>query len=42
MSMKNSDDIIWNGTRDLLGCSAVPQPTINDDDDDDDDDDNEL
>jgi hypothetical protein len=27
MSMKNSNDIIGNGTRDLPACSAVPQPT---------------
>ena len=27
MSMKNSNDTIGNGTRDLLACSAVPQPT---------------
>jgi len=27
MSMKNSNDIIGNRTRDLLACSAVPQPT---------------
>jgi hypothetical protein len=26
-SMKNSNDIIGNGTRDLPTCSAVPQPT---------------
>ena len=26
MSMKNSNDTIWNRTRDLLVCSAVPQP----------------
>ena len=25
--MKNSSDIIGNRTRDLLACSAVPQPT---------------
>ena len=25
--MKNSNDIIWNRTRDLPTCSAVPQPT---------------
>ena len=25
--MKNSNDTIGNGTRDLLACSAVPQPT---------------
>jgi len=25
--MKNSNDTIVNRTRDLLGCSAVPQPT---------------
>jgi len=25
--MKNSDDTIGNGTRDLPVCSAVPQPT---------------
>ena len=27
MSMKNSNDTIGNQTRDLLTCSAVPQPT---------------
>jgi len=27
MSMKNSNDTIGNGTRDLPACSAVPQPT---------------
>jgi hypothetical protein len=27
MSMKNSNDIIGNRTRDLTTCSAVPQPT---------------
>jgi len=27
MSMKNSNDTIWNRTRDLPACSAVPQPT---------------
>ena len=27
MSMKNSSDTIGNRTRDLLACSAVPQPT---------------
>jgi hypothetical protein len=27
MSMKNSNDIIGNRTRDLPACSAVPQPT---------------
>jgi hypothetical protein len=27
MSMKNSNDIIRNRTRDLPACSAVPQPT---------------
>jgi len=27
MSMKNSNDIIVNRTRDLPACSAVPQPT---------------
>jgi len=27
VSMKNSNDIIWNRTRDLPTCSAVPQPT---------------
>ena len=27
MSMKNSNDTIGNRTRDLLTCSAVPQPT---------------
>jgi len=26
--MKNSSDTIWNRTRDLLTCSAVPQPTV--------------
>ena len=26
--MKNSNDTIRNGTRDLLACSAVPQPTV--------------
>jgi len=26
--MKNADEIIWNQTRDLLVCSAVPQPTV--------------
>ena len=26
-SLKNSSDYIGNGTRDLLACSAVPQPT---------------
>ena len=25
--MKNSNDTIWNRTRDLPACSAVPQPT---------------
>ena len=25
--MKNSNDTIGNRTRDLLACSAVPQPT---------------
>ena len=25
--MKNSNETIWNRTRDLLACSAVPQPT---------------
>jgi hypothetical protein len=25
--MKNSNDSIWNRTRDLPACSAVPQPT---------------
>jgi len=25
--MKNSNDVIGNGTRDLPACSAVPQPT---------------
>ena len=25
--MKNSNDTIWNRTRDLPTCSAVPQPT---------------
>ena len=25
--MKNSNDTIGNGTRDLPACSAVPQPT---------------
>jgi len=28
MSMKNSNDTIRNRTRDLLACSAVPQPTV--------------
>jgi hypothetical protein len=28
MSMKNSDDTIWNRTHDLPACSAVPQPTV--------------
>jgi len=27
VSMKNSNDTIGNRTRDLLACSAVPQPT---------------
>ena len=27
VSMKNSNDTIGNQTRDLLACSAVPQPT---------------
>ena len=27
MSMKNSNDTIWNRTRDLRACSEVPQPT---------------
>jgi hypothetical protein len=27
MSLKNSNDIIGNQTRDLPACSAVPQPT---------------
>jgi hypothetical protein len=27
MSMKKSNDTIWNRTRDLPACSAVPQPT---------------
>jgi hypothetical protein len=27
VSMKNSNDTIGNGTRDLAACSAVPQPT---------------
>ena len=27
MSMKDSSDTIWNRTRDILACSAVPQPT---------------
>ena len=27
MSMKNSNETIGNGTRDLPTCSAVPQPT---------------
>jgi hypothetical protein len=26
MSMKNSNETIGNRTRDLLACSAVPQP----------------
>ena len=25
--MKNSTETVWNGTRDLPVCSAVPQPT---------------
>ena len=28
MSTKNSSDNIWNRTRDLPACSAVPQPTV--------------
>ena len=28
LSMKNSNDTIGNRTRDLLTCSAVPQPTV--------------
>jgi hypothetical protein len=28
MSMKKSNDTIGNRTRDLLACSAVPQPTV--------------
>jgi hypothetical protein len=28
MSVKNSKDTIGNQTRDLLACSAVPQPTV--------------
>jgi hypothetical protein len=27
ISMKNSNDTIWNRTPDLPACSAVPQPT---------------
>ena len=27
VSMKNSSDTFGNGTRDLVVCSAVPQPT---------------
>ena len=27
MSMKNSNETVWNRTRDLPTCSAVPQPT---------------
>jgi len=27
MSMKNSNDTIGNRTRELLACSAIPQPT---------------
>jgi hypothetical protein len=27
MSIKNPNDAIGNGTRDLPACSAVPQPT---------------
>ena len=27
MSMKKSNDTIWNRTRELPTCSAVPQPT---------------
>jgi hypothetical protein len=27
MSIKNSTEVIGNRTRDLLACSAVPQPT---------------
>jgi hypothetical protein len=27
MSMKNSNDTIWNRTRDLPACNSVPQPT---------------
>ena len=26
--MKNSNDIIGNRNRDLMACSAVPQPTV--------------
>ena len=26
MSMKNSNDTIWNRTRDLSACTVVPQP----------------
>jgi hypothetical protein len=29
MSMKNSNDTIWNQTSDLLICSAVPHSTSN-------------
>ena len=28
MSMKNSNDIIWNRNRDLPARSAVPRPTV--------------
>jgi len=28
MSLKNSNDTIGNRTRDLPGCSTVPQPTV--------------
>jgi len=27
MSMKNSNDTMWNRTRDLPACGVVPQPT---------------
>ena len=27
MTMKNANDTIENGSRDILACSAVPQPT---------------
>jgi hypothetical protein len=28
MSVKNSNEIAWNRTRDILACSAVPQPNV--------------
>ena len=28
MAMKNCNDTIWNRTRDLPLCSAMPQPTV--------------